>query len=95
MAIILSTETETRLRARAAREGQKADALADALLADALTSDPDDLTNDEVAEIRAGLRRGIEAALAGRVTPLSKAVAEARRRHGFPATWAGGVDGNV
>ena len=46
-------------------------------------------------EIRAGIGRGLEAAAAGRVKPLAQAVAEARQRHGFPATWASGIDGTL
>jgi len=93
MAITLTPETETRLRQRAEREGQDADTLADTLLADALADDPDDLTPEDAAAIRDGLRRGLEAAAAGRVKPLSQAVAEARHRHGLPDTWASGADG--
>ena len=90
--IRLTPETETRLRERAEREGQDADTFADAILADVLADDPDDLTPDEIAEIRGGIRRGLEAAAAGRVKPLSQAVAEARQRHGLPDTWASGAD---
>lgn len=95
MAITLTPETETRLRQRAEREGQDADAFADAILADVLADDPDELTAEEVTEIRAGIRRGLEAASTGRVKPLSQAVAEARQRHGFPDTWASGADGTA
>lgn len=93
--ISLTPETETRLRERAAREGQDADAFADAILADVLADDPDELTAEEVTGIRAGIRRGLEAAAAGRVKPLSQAVAEVRKRHGFPDTWASGADGTA
>lgn len=90
--ITLTPETETRLRARAEREGQDADAFAEAILADVLADDPDDLTPEEMTEIRAGIQRGLEAAAAGRVKPLSQAVSEARHRHGFPDSWASGSD---
>jgi len=53
--------------------------------------DPDELTDAEVAEIRLGIGRGLEAAAAGRVKTLAQAVAEARQRHGFPASWASAV----
>ena len=95
MAITLTPETEARLRERAEREGQDADAFANALLADALADDPDDLTEAEVAEIRVGIRRGLEAAAAGHVKPLAQVVAEARQRHGFPDSWASGADGEA
>jgi predicted transcriptional regulator len=72
MTIILSPETETRLRARAERESRDASALADALLLQALLQDPDDLTDSEVAEIRDGIRRGLADCEAGRTEPLSQ-----------------------
>ena len=95
MTITLTPEIETRLRERAARDGEDAGALAQALLADVLLDDPDALTEEQIAEVRAGIRRGLAAAEAGRVKPLAQAVAEARRRHGFPPSWAGGVDGSA
>ena len=88
MTIVLTAETEARLHERARRDGQDAAALADALLADALTNDPDDLPEELLLEIRAGIDRGLQAAAAGRVVPLAQAVAETRRRHGFDAAWA-------
>ncbi len=75
MAITLTPETEACLRERAEREGRDADAFADALLADALADDPDDLTDAEVGEIRDGIRRGLKATASGRVKPLAQAVA--------------------
>ncbi len=54
--------------------------------------DPDGLNPEQVAEIRAGIDRGLEAAAAGRVKSLAQVVAEARQRHGFPATWAEDID---
>ena len=59
---------------------------------DELAGDPDDLTPEQVAEIRAGIARGLEAAAAGRVKSLAQAVAEARQRHGFSASWAENID---
>ena len=98
MTITLTPETAVRLREQAQQNGQDVDSFADLLLAGALTqnvpeSDPDDLTDADVAEIRAGIGRGLEAAAAGRIKTLAQAVAEARHRHGFPATWASGIDG--
>jgi hypothetical protein len=82
--ITLSPETEARLRARAEREQQDIDALADALLADALAEDPDDLPPEAVAEIRAGIRRGLEDCGAGRVQPLSRWAAGLRQEFRLP-----------
>jgi len=95
MTTTLRPETEIRLRERAERDGQDANALANALLADALASDPDDLTEEEIAEVRAGIRRGLEAERLGVSKPLAKAVVEARQRHGFPPTWANVADGTA
>ena len=92
MTITLSVEPETRLRREAERTGQDCSSLADALLLDRLTEDPetmaelDFLTDEEIQQIRAGIRRDLEAAEAGRVTPLAAAGSEARQRHGFPST---------
>ena len=58
-----------------------------------LWDDPDDLTDEQMAESRGGIRRGLDAAVAGRVKTLAQVVAEARLRHGFPSSWASGVDG--
>lgn len=100
MTITLTPETAIRLREQAQQNGQDVNTFADTLLAEALTHsvtqmDPDDLTEEDKAEIRAGIGRGLEAAAAGRVKPLAQAVAEARQRHGFPASWAKGVDGTI
>ena len=81
MTITLTPETEEKLRQRAARDGKDPNRLADALLADALDEDdPDDLTDEQVAQIRAGVRRGLDAAAAGRERPLSEYVEEVQRR---------------
>ena len=95
MSITLTPETENRLRQQAARIGKDADSLADAIIAtglshDLFADDPDDLSDEQMAESRAGIERGLAAA-AGRVKTLVQAVAEARQRHGFPASWASGI----
>ena len=65
-------------------------------------NDPDDLTEEQMAASRAGIRRGLEAGAAGRVKTLARqgvskrwrqVVAEARQKHGFPSSWASGIDG--
>jgi len=96
MTITLTPETGTLLQEQARQNGQDINSLADALLADALLADalghdPDNLTDEETAEIRAGIRRGLEASATGRIKPLAQAVAEARQQHGFPASWASGI----
>ncbi len=51
------------------------------LLTDALNfSDPDDLTAEEIAEIRVGLRHGMQAVLEWRERPVGEYGAEAQRR---------------
>lgn len=79
-AIGIALETEARLRERAARDGQNADSLANVLLADALADDPDALTAEEIAQIRVGIRRGLEAAGAGRERSVDEYAAEIERR---------------
>ncbi len=98
MTITLTPETENRLLQQAARSGKDVNSFVEALISDGLSEDafisnPDHLTEDQIAEIRVGIGRGLEAAEAGRVKALAQAVEEARQRHGFPATWASGVDG--
>lgn len=100
MSITLTPETESRLREQAERIGKDPDSLAEVLIAEGLSNgtfsdDPDDLTAAEVAEVRAGIRRGLKAAAEGRVKPLAQAVAEARQRHGFPDSWVSGADGTA
>ena len=97
MTITLMPEIESRLLEQAGRLGEDANRLAEELIAEGLSSgdfmdDPDDLNAEQIAEIRAGIDRGLEAAAAGRVKSSAQAVAEARQRHGFPASWAGGLD---
>ena len=84
MTITLTPETETRLRERAERDGQDANALADTLLADALASDPDDLTAEEVAQIRAGIRQGMADCAAGRAQPVAEWAGRVRREFNLP-----------
>lgn len=104
MTITLTPETGSRLREQAERMGKDVSSLADTLIADGLesgafseasTDDPDTLTDEQRAEIRVGIRRGLDASAAGHVKPLSQAVAEARERHAFPATWASAADGTA
>ena len=92
ISIALIPETERHLREQAERIGEDVDSLA-AIIAegfsyDFLADDPDDLTDEQMAESRAGISRGLEAAAAGRVKTLAQVVAETRRRHGFPSSWA-------
>jgi hypothetical protein len=79
MTITLTSEIEERLRDRAAQTGQDLNALASDLLANAL-NDPDDLSEDDVAEIRRGIARGLDAAKAGRERPLNEYIADVARR---------------
>ena len=85
MTIILDPETEARLHERAEREGQTPDALANALLADALADDPDDLTPEEAAEICAGIERGLADCDAGRIKPVAEWAAQLRQDFDLPA----------
>jgi hypothetical protein len=80
MTITLKPETVERLRERASREGTDVETLADILLLDALAEDPDDLTADEAAEVRAGIRRGLEAAALGKERRLDEYIADVKKR---------------
>ena len=98
MSITLIPETEMHLHEQAERIGEDADSLAEAIIAEGLpqdlpVDDPDDLTDEQMAESRAGIRRGLAAAVVGPAKTLAQAVAEAHLRYGFPASYAGGVDG--
>lgn len=100
MSITLMPETENRLREQAERIGEDVNSLAEAIITEGLSynllaNDPDNLTDEQMAESRAGIRRGLEAAAAGRVKTLAQVVAEARQRHGFPSSWASGVGGTA
>ncbi len=85
MTITLNGIIEARVRERAEREGQDVSAVANALIGKALAEeeagyDPDNLTDEEIAEIRAGIRRGLEAAAEGRERPVAEYAAEVQKR---------------
>ncbi len=80
MTIILTPATEARRRKEAKRDGQDVNALMNALLAEALTADPDELSDEEVPEVRAGIRRGLDAVNAGRERLLTDYAAEVQAR---------------
>jgi len=98
LTITLNPEIENRLIEHAERIGEDANQLAEELIAEGLSSgypleDPDNLTAEQIAEIQAGIKRGLEAGAAGCVKSLAQVVSEARQQHGFPSTWASGADG--
>ena len=84
MTLTLSPEIEARLRERASRDGKEAQAVAQALLADALaegdTASEDILTNEEISDARAGIRRGLEAAAQGRERPVKDYIKDVQLR---------------
>lgn len=84
MSITLTPQTESRLRAQAERTGQDVNAFAEALLSDALAASPwddaDTLTEDQIAEIRAGIRRGLAAEEEGRERPVAEYAADVQKR---------------
>jgi hypothetical protein len=90
MTIMLTPETEARLREKAEREGQPLDAVADALLAAALERESQD--RSEAVE---GLKRGDQAAEERRERPLSAFLAEQRVKHGFHSEWPNLPDSDV
>ena len=59
----------------AERIGEDANHLAEEFIAEGLSGNylvdnPDDLTEEQIAEIREGIERGLEAEAAGRVKPI-------------------------
>jgi len=76
MTLTITPKTEAMLLAKAEREGEDINALADGLLADLLARDQ----AEEIAAIRAGL----EASDAGRVRLLAEVAAEMRAKYHLP-----------
>lgn len=82
MTLMITPETEAKLREKAAREGRDVHALADTLLA-RLLADEDRAADAESAAIQAGL----DAVAAGREKPLEHYLAEQRTKRGLPESW--------
>lgn len=76
MTLTITPRTEAMLLAKAEREGEDVNSLADGLLADLLAREQ----AEEVAAIRAGLK----ASDAGRVRPLAEVAAEMRAKYQLP-----------
>lgn len=76
MTLTITPKTEAMLLAKAEREGEDINILADGLLADLLARDQ----AEEIAAIRAGL----EASDAGRVRLLAEVAAEGRAKYHLP-----------
>ncbi len=76
MTLTLTPQTEAMLLAKARREGQDANTLADWLLANLLVHD-----QEEAVE---ALRVGFESSDAGRVRPLAESAAEMRAKYNLP-----------
>ena len=79
MTITITPALENRLRRRADDLGRDVNELVEALIVSAL-DDPDELDDETVAEIRAGIDRGLEAAKQGRERPLSDYIADVMQR---------------
>jgi predicted transcriptional regulator len=77
--IDLDPEVLTWLHEKGAREGQDAETVAAALLAEALVWE-----KQERAEAIAGIQRGLDDVAAGRARPLEEFVAEQRAKHALP-----------
>jgi predicted transcriptional regulator len=76
MTLTITPETEAMLLAKAERDGEDINTLADGLLADLLARDQ--------AEEIAALRAGLESSDAGRVRPLTEVAAEMRAKYHLP-----------
>jgi predicted transcriptional regulator len=72
----LAPQVEAQLREKAAREGQDAEAVAHAVLAQALAWEV-----QERAEAAEGIQRGLDDFAAGRYSPASQVFADIRARH--------------
>jgi len=79
MQIELSPEREAQLNDYAQRHGQDPAVALDDVLADAL-----EWERQDYLEAVAGISRGYEDMLAGRVRPIEEALEELRVKHGFP-----------
>jgi hypothetical protein len=76
MTLTITPETESRLRERAAREGLDVSTFAEDVFAEVFADDPDDLTPEQLADIRAGIQRGLDAVERGQWRTLDSYVAE-------------------
>ena len=84
LTIELTPEEEARIRQEAADRGLEAPVYARLkLLVPDEGAEDDDLTEDEIAEINAGLRRGLADSDAGRVTPLAEWAERKRMKYGL------------
>jgi len=59
---------------------------------DLLWADPNDLTNEEIANISVAIQRRLDAVEAGRVKIRAHAVVESRLRLVFPSSWGDDVN---
>ena len=82
MPIMLTPETEARLREKAIRDGQDVDTVAEAMLKYALEWEAQE--RDELIE---AVRQSDQASAEGRERPFSEFVAEQRAKHGFAVNW--------
>ncbi len=80
----LDPETEARLRRRSGEANEEPEALAAALLADALRADAvgDDLTDEDWRAVQEAIRQGDKDFAEGRFRRLSELVAEKHERFG-------------
>ena len=83
MPIMLTPETEARLREKAVRDGQDMDAVAESMLKYALEWEA-----QEQAELIEAICQSDQATAGGRERPFSEFVAEQRAKHGFTANFS-------
>jgi len=82
MPIMLTPETEARLREKAVRDGQDMNTVAEAMLKYALEWEA-----LERAELIEAVRQSDQASAEGRERSLAEFIAEQRAKHGFAADW--------
>ncbi len=80
ISVTMRPDTETLLGERVHRASMDLNTLADALLTDALADDPDNLTEEQIAQICAGIQRGLDAAAEGRVRSAADYKADMQKR---------------
>ena len=82
MTITLTPKIEARLREKAQREGSNVDAVAEALIVNALEWEAQD--RSETIE---AVRHSEQAAIDGKERPIEEFLAEQRGKHGFDPGW--------
>lgn len=79
MTITITNDIEQRPRIKADNEGIPVEDLVMSIL-NSILDDPDDLSSDDIREIRAGISRGLQAGIEGRERPLNEYINDVKKR---------------